>query len=141
AIVYEMFPTPDFPRYQGDIDTGSWEQLALELANLPPRSFWVRRRGPFVPTKQRTLDMPDPVNNPQVQMALQRLIETSGRLYGAKRQLPSTSVPVATLPTPATDNGLISSRPSQTPSVAEKAEKDRQTYEPNSIFSDIVWDQ
>ncbi|MCB0100011.1 MAG: type IV secretory system conjugative DNA transfer family protein, partial [Caldilineaceae bacterium] len=24
AIVYEMFPTPDFPRYQGDIDTGSW---------------------------------------------------------------------------------------------------------------------
>ncbi|MEZ4667537.1 MAG: hypothetical protein R3E39_06425 [Anaerolineae bacterium] len=109
AIVYEMFPTPDFPRYRGDIDTGSWEQLALELANLPPRilgaAAWT------VSANQTTYaGYARSVNNPHIQMALQQLIETSGRLYDAKRQLPSTSAPVATLLAPATDNDQASTQ-------------------------------
>ena len=45
AIVHEVFPRPDFPLYPGDMEKAGWEKLALELANLPPRTFWVRRRG------------------------------------------------------------------------------------------------
>jgi hypothetical protein len=59
-----------------------WDGLAQELAQLPQREFWLRQRGAGAPTKQRTLNMPDPEVTPEVQMNLQRLLDVSGQRYG-----------------------------------------------------------
>jgi hypothetical protein len=86
-----MFPTPDFPLSAADFEKDSWEKLALALANLPPREFWIRRRGPFTPAKKRTLDLPDMRVTPQVEAAVRELMEISGRLYGGARQIAQDS--------------------------------------------------
>lgn len=59
-----------------------WEGLAHLLANQAPREFWVRRRGAYLPLKQRTLDMPDPVSTPELEARLRLLLDTSGARYG-----------------------------------------------------------
>ncbi|MCB0099994.1 MAG: hypothetical protein KDE46_29885, partial [Caldilineaceae bacterium] len=81
SIVSEMFPSPDFPLYRGDVQRGSWEKLALELANLSPRHFWARRRGPYAPTKKNTLDVPELIITPQIEAATRRLMQCSAQRY------------------------------------------------------------
>jgi hypothetical protein len=82
TLVPDIFPYPDFLAVDG---LSGWESLALELANLPPRHFWIRRRGVYLPDKKRTLDMPDPVLTPEMEASLVRLQEISGRRYGRRK--------------------------------------------------------
>ena len=82
TLVPDIFPYPDFLAIEG---LSGWEDLALELANLPPRHFWIRRRGVYVPDKKRTLDMPDPLLTPGIEANLARLREISGRRYGRRK--------------------------------------------------------
>lgn len=63
-----------------------WEELAHLLANQAPREFWVRRRGPYLPIRQRTLDMPDPVPTPELEARLRLLLDTSSARYGRLRE-------------------------------------------------------
>jgi hypothetical protein len=82
TLVPDIFPYPDFLAVDG---LSGWEGLALELANLPPRHFWIRRRGVYLPDKKRTLDMPDPVLTPEIEVNLAKLVEISGRRYGRRK--------------------------------------------------------
>ncbi|MEW5960025.1 MAG: type IV secretory system conjugative DNA transfer family protein [Chloroflexota bacterium] len=85
SLVADIFPCPTFLADQG---VASWEGLALELANLPNRVYWLRRRGPFAPVRKATREMPDPAVTPQIEANLARLLEISGRRYGrGKREL------------------------------------------------------
>ena len=45
----------------------------------------VFRRGEIKPAKLRTFDMPDPVGTPQSNENLQRMIDTSGRLFASEK--------------------------------------------------------
>jgi hypothetical protein len=63
-----------------------WEGLAHELAGLPHRQFWVRRRGPGAPVKLQTLAMPDPVLTPELSARVQLLRQTAGTAYGRAKQ-------------------------------------------------------
>ncbi len=63
-----------------------WEGLAEKLANLRPREFWMRRRGPHAPVKLRSLDMPDPLLTPEIQASVRRLRDVSGRIYGRRKK-------------------------------------------------------
>lgn len=121
AIVYELFPYPDFPIYAGDIEKGSWERLALELANLQPRDFWVRRRGPFVPSKKHTLDMLDLQATQQLDEAIRRLFEVSGKLYGSTQ--------------------LHLSAPSVSRVRPEHQALALLDQESTSRYSDVIWDE
>jgi hypothetical protein len=85
TLAPEIFPTPDFLVDPTNPSSSGWERLALELANLPPRHFWFRRRGPYLPVQQRTLTMPDLVLTPQLEASLSRLIELSGRRFGRRK--------------------------------------------------------
>ncbi len=58
------------------------EERAALLTQLDHREFWVKRRGPYVPSKQRTFDMPDPVMSEGLLKARAQLIKTSGERYG-----------------------------------------------------------
>lgn len=99
-LVKDIFPAPDFfTKRQRDAKlkwSGSWpslevaageeplgwQGLALLLTGLQPREFWVRRRGPYLPTKLRTRDMPDPVVTPELETQLARLLAVSGQRFG-----------------------------------------------------------
>lgn len=124
AMVYEIFPTPDFPIYAGDIEKGSWERLALELANLQPRDLWVRRRGPFVPSKKHTLDILDLQATLQLEEATRRLFETSGKLYGGSPSQPL--VPSVAVPSAVLDQAAL----------AIPAQEGTR-----SQYSDVIWDE
>ena len=63
SLAKEIFPSPDF-RYRVQLRASlsipfiqqvGWEGLALELANLQPRQFWYRRRGPYMRLSSSTL--------------------------------------------------------------------------------------
>ena len=62
-----------------------WHELAQRLTTLAPREFMVFRRGEIKPTKLRTFDMPDPIRTPQSNENLQRMIDTSGRLFASAK--------------------------------------------------------
>ena len=154
TLVQEVFPRPDFPLARS-LEKGSWEKLALELANLQPREFWVRRRGPFAPVKQRTLDIADPPMTPDLTAAVQRLLEISGRLYGSVPSAGRTSLPKP----PVVQLESSKPHPNQTEvdTLATTKEGDTHVHEPtsstptpegeekhsdsNTVFSDIIWDQ
>lgn len=157
TLVQEMFPTPDFP-IAGSREKGSWEKLALELANLQPREFWIRRRGPFSPVKQRTLDIADPPMTPELAAAVQRLMTISGRLYGSAAQASPTVQPEQSSKPQLTDvnrrltidtgrvtdrrdgNNLKTNVQNQPGAVPTTERKDKPN-DPHTIFSDIIWDQ
>lgn len=160
TIVQEVFPTPEFPLPTNGLERGSWEKLALELANLRPREFWVRRRGPFAPVKQRTLNIADPALTPELEAAVQRLMETSGRLYGSAAQSSQTSLPESPSapqvgsenPQPAQADAVGSlpvggsheqaaHMPTQQPVPAPAPESEGKSCDSSTIFSDIVWEQ
>lgn len=82
SLVQDIFPHSEFLAEQGI--TG-WEGLASELANLPNRVYWLRRRGPYVPVRQYSREMPDPVVTPQIRANLARMLAISGRLYGRRK--------------------------------------------------------
>lgn len=97
-LAKDIFPRPDFlervedkfklPR-SGQSFLGSspnqrfsgWESLAQELSNLPPRHFWLRRRGPTIPARHKTFDMPSPTFSVEGQKRIYALINTSGRRF------------------------------------------------------------
>ena len=99
-LVREVFPSPDFLRttqrqvrlerfgtlpiltLHEEQSALGWERLALELANLPPRFFWMRRRGPYGPVRRHSLDLPDLPDTPKLQANLALLTEAAGRRYG-----------------------------------------------------------
>lgn len=158
TIVPEVFPTPDFLVSNSSHEKGSWEKLALELANLRPREFWVRRRGPFAPVKQRTLDITDPHPTPEMEVAVQRLMEISGQLYGSATSSERPSLPGA----PVLQRGSGKQQPNLTDADKQAVTKGRPTHishvhgptpstpaaegeekhsDSNTIFSDIIWDQ
>lgn len=100
TLAREIFPGPDYagrgteslPRWlrqpEEEWKYRNWERLAQLLVNLPDRVFWFRRRGPYDPSRQRTLELPDPVMTPQLEEAVARLEEISGQRYGqSKHQL------------------------------------------------------
>ncbi len=75
------------------ISTGSeqiplgWDGLAQNLTALPPRQFWLRRRGKYAPIRLRTLDMPDPKVTPETEKKLRKLVEISGEQFGVRKLL------------------------------------------------------
>lgn len=104
-LVYDIFPSPDFLTYSERqlrirqiggfpflaVDERQtalrWDGLAQLLARLPQRQFRSRRRGTDSPTKQRTLDVPDPIMTPPLRAAMAEMLNTSGRLYGRPKRL------------------------------------------------------
>ena len=99
-LAKEIFPSPDFlstretnvrfnrsgllpfPRIWSRQDKPGWDGLALLLSKLRPREFWVRRRGPYLPIKQRTFEMPDPVLDIELESRMQALLDLSGKRFG-----------------------------------------------------------
>lgn len=59
-----------------------WEMLAQQLANLPYRQFYARRRNAGRPSRQRTLNVPDVAFTRQRQRAIAELYAASGQRYG-----------------------------------------------------------
>lgn len=59
-----------------------WELLAQEIANLPYRQFYTRRRGVSRPSRQRTLDVPDVPFTSEQREAIAALKAASGQRYG-----------------------------------------------------------
>jgi hypothetical protein len=102
-LAREIFPAPDYiKRFKSEVSMHhsrivplpfvsskneplGWDGLALELANLKPRQFWFRKRGPNRPVKQHSFDMPDPELTPRRQANVQALRAESGRRYGVPR--------------------------------------------------------
>lgn len=103
-LAKEIFPTPDFitkhntkirlrryglmpfPIFTNQDDPLGWNGLALELSQLKQREFWVRRRGPYSPVKQKTFNMPDPVMDFELEARMQAMLEFSGRRFGHSKQ-------------------------------------------------------
>jgi hypothetical protein len=81
-VAPNLFPSSDYLAHLG---ISGWEGLATELANLPDRVYWLRRRGPFAPVKKYTREMPDPVVTPKLEANLAKMLAVSGRLYGRSR--------------------------------------------------------
>jgi len=102
-LAREIFPSPEYiKRFKSDIrlrhshqvplpfissknEPLGWDGLALELANLKLRQFWLRKRGPNRPAKQHSFNMPDPELTPQLQANMQALRAESGRRFGVSR--------------------------------------------------------
>jgi hypothetical protein len=102
-LAKEIFPSPDYIKhFKTDIkmrhshmvplpfissknEPLGWDGLALELANLKLRQFWLRKRGPNQPSKQHSFNMPDPEITPQLQANVQALRARSGRRFGIPR--------------------------------------------------------
>lgn len=57
-------------------------ELIATLTSLANREFVVRRRGPYPPLKQRTLDMPAPHISDELYFAREELIRRSAERYG-----------------------------------------------------------
>ncbi|MDK2981131.1 MAG: hypothetical protein PWQ55_1478 [Chloroflexota bacterium] len=98
SLAKEIFPSPDF-QYRVQLRASlsipyiqqiGWEGLALELANLQPRQFWYRRRGPYIPIKQHTYSMPDPVYTRALKDQIKALRDCSGSLYGRRKAASET---------------------------------------------------
>jgi hypothetical protein len=99
ALAKEIFP-PDFlSRYQPEQHLRGWgrflspfvemdssvaaqEALITLLTSLKMREFWVKRRGPYRPIKQRSLDMPVPTQSRELYGAVKQLLSISGARYG-----------------------------------------------------------
>jgi hypothetical protein len=78
----KIFPSPEFPLPNGELPLAlGWEGLALELANLPDRVYWLRKRGPYSPARHLTPDMPDPIITPQIQAGLEELLAASAQRW------------------------------------------------------------
>jgi hypothetical protein len=98
TLAKEIFPGPDYagpgtdslPRWlrpqEDEWKYRDWERLAQRLTNLPDRVFWFRRRGPHDPSRQRTLDLPDPIMTRQLEEAVARLEEVSGLRFGQRKR-------------------------------------------------------
>ena len=100
SMAKEIFPSPDFMttttrslrvRRPWGIPMLSilrkekpygWDRLAQEIVRLPPRGFWHRRRGNYIPTQQRTFDMPDPIVSQEAWEKRWAFQDTVGKQYG-----------------------------------------------------------
>lgn len=61
------------------------DELARELAILPARQFWYRRRGLSLPVKEISLWLPDPQMTPGLKQAVQELRDFSGSRFGHRK--------------------------------------------------------
>ncbi len=59
----------------------NWEKCAQTLAALPKRKFWIRYRAINHPERYRSLNMPDPIMNDEMEYKISALVETSGIRY------------------------------------------------------------
>ncbi len=74
---YTFFPFPYEER-----QSLTHEELATLLTELDKREFWAKRRGPYMPSKQRTFDMPTPAISTPLSQAREQLMRISGERYG-----------------------------------------------------------
>lgn len=58
------------------------EALVTLLTQLGPREFWMKRRGPYPPVKQRALRLPELHPTSELVAASKQLIDISGRRFG-----------------------------------------------------------
>jgi hypothetical protein len=58
---------------------------AALLTQLKSREFWIKQRGPRLPVKQRSLEMPDPPHDKDSLDARKMLLDSSGSLYGRRK--------------------------------------------------------
>jgi hypothetical protein len=104
-LAKEIFPSPDYiKRFNTNIamrhshqvplpfissknEPLGWDGLAIELANLKLRQFWVRKRGPYQPVKQFSFNMPDPKITPQLQANVRILRDASGQRFGVLKSV------------------------------------------------------
>jgi len=59
----------------------NWEKCAQTLASLSNRKFWIRARVTNKPACYRSLNMPDPIMNREMEYKISALVETSGIRY------------------------------------------------------------
>ena len=99
-LAKEVFPSPDFlskletnirfnrygrlpfPTIQNRQDTLGWNGLALLISKLKQREFWTRKRGPYLPAKQCTFEMPDLFLNIELETRAQAMLDFSGSRFG-----------------------------------------------------------
>ncbi len=103
-LAKEIFPAPDYietfetqlkfrhthqvpiPFLHNSTKPLGWDGLALELAGLKSRQFWVRKRGPYKPTKLYSFYMPDPVYSHELTQQIEELRDYSGQHFGRAKQ-------------------------------------------------------
>lgn len=99
-IAKEIFPRPDvlakkrksyriqpgayLPRLsvKEKVNGQGWESLALELASLKQREFWMRQRLRPKAVKQHTFQMPTPKLTKELRANIVEMVETSGHRFG-----------------------------------------------------------
>jgi len=62
------------------------DELARELAILPARQFWYRRRGLSLPVKEMSLWLPDPQVTHELKQSIQELREFTGSRFGHRKE-------------------------------------------------------
>lgn len=77
---YSIFPFP-----QEETESLNHEERAALLTQLDNREFWVKQRGSYAPSMQRTFDMPVPKSEAMFKARAQ-LIEISGMRYGRLKE-------------------------------------------------------
>jgi len=100
TLVKEVFPSPDyltapekgirierlnnFPLvlFEDHRKPLGWDGQAQALTRLLQREFWFRRRGVQTASRQRTLEVPDPVLTPETLSKMAELLDISGLKYG-----------------------------------------------------------
>jgi len=58
-----------------------WEREARKLTTLKDREFWYKERGPSLPQKGKSLEMPDVVMTPYLQDAIDELVALSNERW------------------------------------------------------------
>jgi hypothetical protein len=104
-LAKEIFPSPDYikkiktditmrhanqvplPFLSSKDEALGWDGLALELANLKLRQFWLRKRGAHKPAKHFTFNMPDPKITSHTEANLRILRDASGQRFGILKQV------------------------------------------------------
>lgn len=67
------------------LEKTTWNELARELAILPPRQFWYRRRGLYQPVKEISFWLPDPHLTGALRKQIQELRDFSGSRFARRK--------------------------------------------------------
>ncbi|MEM7133411.1 MAG: hypothetical protein AAF702_44355 [Chloroflexota bacterium] len=123
TLVYDMFTDPSFGKSFDE--KGTWDELALALANLPPRTFWIRRRGAYRPKRMQTLTMPDPIMSPTMERVIERMLHVSAQKYGIQTK-------------PETTPSLVT--PPQKIVIPQAVPEQVDAYRSLTRYQDVIWD-
>ena len=87
---YRIRPGAYLPRLsvKEKVDKQGWESLALELASLRQREFWMRHRLSPKAVKQHTFHMPTPKLTKELRTSIVEMVETSGQRFGRLKHGP-----------------------------------------------------